>query len=317
MCLFHVSRQKRSGSNHVPAHDEFSGARRISPLDGAMRISGFERLRRTAAPGAIGICALSLIAAGNASAAEDASRWDGDARSAVRLIAGSAAGSVLRAGVEIRLKSGWHTYWRYPGDAGVPPRFDFSESQNLKSVEVLWPAPQRIPEQGLVTIGYTGDVILPLAIVPQIRGEPVKLRLKLDYAVCETLCVPAEGKAELVLTGGASSHEAVLVAAEARVPKKLALGEGAALAVKSVRRDNAGGRPRILVDLAAPPATEIALFAEGPTADWALPVPAAVDGAPKGLQRFAFALDGAPPGASYDGARIALTVVAGDAAIEV
>jgi hypothetical protein len=65
------------------------------------------------------------------------------------------------------------------------------------------------------------------------------------------------------------------------------------------------------------PAAAIALFAEGPTPEWALPVPVAVDGAPKGLQRFAFDLDGAPPGATYDGAAIALTAVAGDAAIEV
>jgi DsbC/DsbD-like thiol-disulfide interchange protein len=281
-------------------------------------ITGFDGLRRTVALGAIGICAASLIVASNAAAA-DASRWDGDARSAVRLIAGSSPpdGGPIRAGVEIRLKSGWHTYWRYPGDAGVPPRFDFSQSQNLKSIEVRWPAPQRIPEQGLVAIGYTGDVILPLAIVPQIRGEPVKLHLKLDYAVCEKLCVPAEGTAELVLTGGASSHETALAAAEARVPKRTALGEGSALIVRSVRREDTGRRPRIIVDVAVSPAGEIALFAEGPTADWALPVPAAVDGAPKGLQRFAFELDGAPPGASYDGARIALTAVAGDAAIEV
>lgn len=279
-----------------------------------------DRLRRAAAPGTIGLCAVWLVAASHAAAAEDASRWDGDARNAMRLIAGSSArggGASLRAGIEIRLAPGWHTYWRYPGDAGVPPRFDFSQSQNLKSVEVRWPAPQRIPEQGLVAIGYTGDVILPLAIVPQIRGEPVKLRLKLDYAVCEMLCVPAEGKAELVLTAGASSHETALAAAEARVPKRTALGEGSALIVRSVRREDTGRRPRIIVDVAAPPAAEIALFAEGPTADWALPVPAAVDGAPKGLQRFAFELDGAPPGASYDGARIALTAVAGDAAIEV
>jgi DsbC/DsbD-like thiol-disulfide interchange protein len=281
-------------------------------------ITGFDGLRRTVALGAIGICAASLIAASNA-AADDASRWDGDARSAVRLIAGSSPpdGGPIRAAVEIRLKSGWHTYWRYPGDAGVPPRFDFSQSQNLKSVEVRWPAPQRIPEQGLVAIGYTGDVILPLVVVPQIRGEPVKLHLKLDYAVCEMLCVPAEGTAELVLTGGASSHETALAAAEARVPKRTALGEGSALIVRSVRREDTGRRPRIIVDVAVSPAGEIALFAEGPTADWALPVPAAVDGAPKGLQRFAFELDGAPPGASYDGARIALTAVAGDAAIEV
>jgi len=318
MCVFFMYFPTADPVDHASAHDEFSGTRKVSPIDRPIMITGFDGLRRTVALGAIGICAASLIAASNAADA-DASRWDGDARSAVRLIAGSSPpdGGPIRAGVEIRLKSGWHTYWRYPGDAGVPPRFDFSQSQNLKSVEVRWPAPQRIPEQGLVAIGYTGDVILPLAIVPQIRGEPVKLRLKLDYAVCEMLCVPAEGKAELVLTAGASSHETALAAAEARVPKRTALGEGSALIVRSVRREDTGRRPRIIVDVAAPPAAEIALFAEGPTADWALPVPAAVDGAPKGLQRFAFELDGAPPGASYDGARIALTAVAGDAAIEV
>jgi len=282
-----------------------------------MRISGFERLRRTAAPGAIGICALSLIAAGNASAAEDASRWDGDARSAVRLIAGSAAGSVLRAGVEIRLQRGWHTYWRYPGDAGVPPRFDFTGSQNVKAVDVLWPAPQPIPEHDLVTIGYTGDVILPLAVVPENSARPVKLRLKLDYAVCETLCVPAEGKADLVLTGGSSSQDAALAAAETRVPKKALLGESAPLAIKSVRREDGAGGRRVIVDVAAPAGARITLFAEGPTPDWALPVPKPIDGAPVGLQRFAFALDGAPPGATYEGIPISLTAVAGNLAIEV
>jgi DsbC/DsbD-like thiol-disulfide interchange protein len=281
---------------------------------------GFNRLRRTAAPRAIAICAMSLLAAGNASAADDASPWDGDARSAMRVVAGSSATperAAIRAGIEIRLKKGWHTYWRYPGDAGVPPRFDFAGSQNVKSIEVLWPAPQRIPEQGLVTIGYTGDVILPLAIVPQNSGEPIKLRLKLDYAVCETLCVPAEGKAELTLGGGPSPHDGALTAAETRLPHKAAVGEGSTLAIKSVRREAAGSRARVLVDVAASPAAAVALFAEGPTPEWALPVPVAVDGAPKGLQRFAFDLDGAPPGATYDGAAIALTAVAGDAAIEV
>jgi DsbC/DsbD-like thiol-disulfide interchange protein len=303
-----------------PAHDEFSGTLKVSPLDRASMTIPFNRLRRTATSFAIAICAMSFLAADNASAADDASRWDGDARSAMRLIAGSSATperAPIRAGIEIRLKNGWHTYWRYPGDAGVPPRFDFAGSQNVKSVEVLWPAPQRIPEQGLVAIGYTGDVILPLAIAPQNSGEPVKLRLKIEYAVCETLCVPAEGKAELTLSGGPSSHDAALAAAEARLPHKAALGEGAALAIKSVRREAAGARARILVDVAAPRTAAIALFAEGPTPEWALPVPTAVDGAPKGLQRFAFDLDGAPPGATYDGVAIALTAVADDVAIEV
>src|SRR2546430_16590859 len=98
-----------------------------------MRMSGFNRLRRTAAPGAIGICALSLIAAASASAADDASPWDGDARSAVRLIAGSAVGGkVVRGGVEIRLKSGWGTHLRYPRDARGPPPVRLSRSHKVQ-----------------------------------------------------------------------------------------------------------------------------------------------------------------------------------------
>ena len=155
---------------------------------------------------AVAACAIFHSSAVPA-AAEDASRWDGDARSAIRLIAGSRSGDIVRAGVEIRLKPGWHTYWRYPGDAGVPPRFDFQGSQNIKSVDVRWPAPKRLPEAGMTAIGYDRDVILPLVIVPQDPAKPVVLRLKLDYAVCEKLCVPADGKAELALADGRRPSE--------------------------------------------------------------------------------------------------------------
>jgi DsbC/DsbD-like thiol-disulfide interchange protein len=303
-------------------HDEFNGAPKVSPINRAIMNIGFDRLRPTAAPGAAGLCAIGLLVACSTAttAGGDASLWDGDARSAVRLIAGSAPtdrNAPLRAGVEIRLKAGWHTYWRYPGDAGVPPHFDFTGSQNLKSAEVRWPAPQSIPEHGLVVIGYAGRVILPLTVVPRDRAKPVTLKLKLDYAVCEKLCVPAEGRAELSLAGDRSSHDVALTAAEDRVPRKLALGEGAALAVKSVRREGDPARPRVIVDVAAPAGAAVALFAEGPTPDWALPVPAAVAGAPAGRHRFAFDLDGAPPSSSLAGARITLTAVAGDEAIEV
>jgi DsbC/DsbD-like thiol-disulfide interchange protein len=281
-----------------------------------------DRLRRAAAPGAIGLCAVWFVTASHAAAAEDASRWDGDARNAMRLIAGSSArggGASLRAGIEIRLAPGWHTYWRYPGDAGVPPRFDFAGSQNVKAVDVHWPVPQRLPEEAVTVIGYTGNVILPLTIVPENRAKPVMLRLKLDYAVCEKLCIPAEGKAELMLGGGPSSQDAALLTAEARVPKKVALGEGSTLAITSVRREDGGTRPRVVVDVAAPAGEAVALFAEGPTPEWALPVPvpAPVAGAGAGMQRFAFELDGAPPGQGYDRIAITLTASAGNSAIEV
>src|SRR5262245_17363473 len=71
--------------------------------------------------------------------AADASPWEGDARAGIRLVAGARARSVtVRAGIEIRLAPGWKTYWRYPGDSGVPPRFDFAGSENVKSVDVDW-----------------------------------------------------------------------------------------------------------------------------------------------------------------------------------
>jgi DsbC/DsbD-like thiol-disulfide interchange protein len=254
---------------------------------------------------------------------DSASPWDGDARSAARLIAGappSAQGSALRAGIDIRLKPGWHTYWRYPGDAGAPPRFDFAGSQNVKTVEVLWPAPRRLPEAGLDTIGYDRDLILPLRVTPQEEGKPVRLQIKLGYAICEKLCVPAESKAELALARASSpptAQDAALTAAEARVPRKAALGAAAAFAVAAVRREDGGARPHILVDVAVPAGASVDLFAEGPSAEWALPVPAPVDGAPVGMRRFMFELDGAPPGVKYEGATITLTAVTDGDAIEV
>jgi DsbC/DsbD-like thiol-disulfide interchange protein len=260
------------------------------------------------------------VHAGGAGAADDASPWDGDVRSTARLIAGtqsSGQAAPLRAGIEIRLKQGWHTYWRYPGDAGVPPHFDFAGSQNLKAVEVLWPAPRRLPEAGLDTIGYDRDVILPLRVTPQDRAKPVSLQVKLDYAICEKLCVPAETKAGLALAGGSSMQDARLAGAEARVPRKVALGAGQTLVVRAVRREEGGDRPRLLIDVAAPPGAAVDLFAEGPTDQWALPLPVAIDGAPSGLKRFMLELDGAPPGGKYEGTRINLTAVSDGDAIEV
>jgi DsbC/DsbD-like thiol-disulfide interchange protein len=280
-------------------------------------IAGSHRLRRTVAA-----CAMLLVAfAGNALADEDASAWDGDARSAVRLIAGSSGASApMRAGIEVRLRPGWHTYWRYPGDAGVPPRFDFSGSHNVRGVTVLWPAPQRIVEQGLHAIGYTKDVILPLLVEPQDSKLPMTLHLQVDYAVCEKLCVPAQGTAQLALSHGPSSRDDALARAQLRVPKRRALGQGlgeGSLAIRSVQRERNAPRSRVIIDVAAPADAGIDLFVEGPSSDWALPLPAAVGAAGAGLQRFAFDLDGAPPGAQYDGALITITAVAGEDAIEV
>ena len=243
--------------------------------------------------------------------AADASAWDGDQRAAVRLIAGAQRGAVHRAGIEIRLAPGWKTYWRYPGDSGIPPRFDFSQSKNVKSVTVRYPAPHRLTDESGTSIGYKGGVVFPLDIVPQNAAQPVMLAVKADYAVCEKICIPAEGKAELSVTGKPSAQDGWLKQNDDLVPVTAKIGAAEPLAVRAVTREN----KRILVDVAAPGAIE--LFAEGPAADWALPVPAPIEGAPAGQQRFAFELDGLPPNTKPDGAILTLTAVSGGQAIEV
>src|SRR6266542_1702588 len=91
--------------------------------------------------------------------------------------AADAPAKVVRAGIEIRLDPGWKTYWRYPGDSGVPPRFGFTRSENVASVSVLWPAPQSFSDGSGRSIGYKDDVIFPLRIVPRDPAKPVVLRL--------------------------------------------------------------------------------------------------------------------------------------------
>ena len=276
-----------------------------------MIATGIRRL-----PLLIAACALASVSSQAFGA--DSSAWDRDARAGIRLIAGNAsADGTQRAGVEMNLAPGWKTYWRYPGDSGVPPRFDFARSENVKSVTVLWPAPHRIEEAGGFTIGYKERVVFPLHVVPQDKTKPVVLRLKLEYAICEKLCVPAEGRAELPLAGTKSSLDGALAAAEAQVPKPAALNDGKAFAIRTVRRDTATTPQKVFVDVAAPESAKIDLFAEGPSDSWALPVPTPVSGAPAGQRRFAFDLDGLPTGAKAEGAELVLTAVAPEGAIEV
>jgi len=233
----------------------------------------------------------------------------------VRLIAAKPHAGVQRAGIQIKLAPGWKTYWRYPGDSGVPPQFDFSASENLKTADVLWPAPLRFSGVEGNTIGYKDDLVFPVHVEAKDRSRPVVLRMKLDYAVCEKLCVPAQAKAELPLGDASADSDAAVIGAERRVPRSVALGAKEPLAITGVRREP-GSPARISVDVVVPADAPVSLFAEGPTPEWALPLPDPVGGAPAGQKRFTFALDGLPPGAKPDGAVLKFTAVTADQAIE-
>jgi DsbC/DsbD-like thiol-disulfide interchange protein len=265
---------------------------------------------------AAALAALAAVPRAAPADAADASIWDGDARAAMRLVAGSAGAdrAALHAGIELRLGTGWKTYWRYPGDSGVPPRFDFSKSTNVKSVAVRWPAPHRFTDENGASIGYKGGVLLPLDIVPADPKQPVTLRLTLEYAICEKLCIPAVG------TGARagptpSSFDRALATATSHVPREAALGDAGALAVRNIRHEP--GTSQVVVDIAAPDGPPLDLFVEGPTDDWALPLPEPIAGAAPGTRRFSFELDGLPPGTTAAGATLRFTLISGDNAIEV
>jgi DsbC/DsbD-like thiol-disulfide interchange protein len=95
------------------------------------------------------------------------------------------------AAVDLALAPGWKTYWRSPGDAGIPPSFDWSGSDNVKSVRIHWPAPQVFHTNGMQTIGYHDRLVLPVEITPADPSQPVRLRVRMDLGVCDEICLPA------------------------------------------------------------------------------------------------------------------------------
>jgi DsbC/DsbD-like thiol-disulfide interchange protein len=257
---------------------------------------------------------LSVVCATVAVRAEDSSPWQRDTHSALRLLAGSRSGAVLLGGVAIQLEPGWKTYWRTPGDSGVPPRFDFSKSDNVEAVTVLWPAPMKFDDgAGGTALGYKQQVVLPLRIVAKNADKPVTLRAHVNYAVCDKLCIPVEANSELAFASVASTEDGTLSDALNAVPKPANIGDPNPLTIRDVKRE---GKTNVLVDVTAPEAKNVNLYVEGPTPDWALPVPKLVAQSPPGVKRFAFELDGLPPGVSPDGAALKLTLVGGDRAYE-
>jgi DsbC/DsbD-like thiol-disulfide interchange protein len=247
--------------------------------------------------------------------AQDASPWQRDGHSAVRLLAGSRSGAVLLGGIAFQLQPGWKTYWRTPGDSGVPPRFDFSKSDNIEAVTVLWPAPMKFDDgAGGSSLGYHDQVVLPLRIVAKNTDKPVTLRAAVNYAVCDKLCVPVEADVELAFTSVASTEDSALFAALDTVPKPANVGDPNPLTIRDVKRE---GKSAVLVDVVTPPdASNIRLFVEGPTPDWALPVPKLLEHGPPGVKRFTFELDGLPPDTNPEGAALKLTLVSGERSYE-
>lgn len=107
------------------------------------------------------------------------------------------------AALRVRLAPGWKTYWRAPGDGGIPPRFDWSGSNNLKAVRFHWPVPEVFVINGVQSIGYDTELILPMELTPGELDEPISVRASVELGVCEEICLPmhVDLLADLLLEG--------------------------------------------------------------------------------------------------------------------
>jgi DsbC/DsbD-like thiol-disulfide interchange protein len=214
----------------------------------------------------LALVSLSIPAA--AGGDEASSPWSQASHSAVRLIAGGrTADGGYRIGVEIRLTGSFKTYWRVPGDAGVPPVFDWSASENAGSVALRWPAPERFVDAGVTTIGYKEQVVFPVVVRAADAGKPVVIALALDYAVCDRICIPAKAAVRLKLPEAAETAQtAVLDSFRARTPRIVEPGKaGPGLGLSSVIWVADKGRQAVELVVSIPAGAAFTdAFLEGP-----------------------------------------------------
>jgi DsbC/DsbD-like thiol-disulfide interchange protein len=218
--------------------------------------------------------ALALLALCQEATAWDVSAWSEGHRSRVRLVAGGTDGGHPLAGVEIALDPGFKTYWRNPGESGLPPSFDWSKSTNVEAVEVMWPAPARLEDAAGVSYGYLRQVVFPVRVRRREPRKAVTLALTIHYGVCKEICIPAQAELSLTLPKhGAPPAQAVIEQALAWVPRQQPAGASGDLSLVGAEPTMVDGKPSLRVSVRAPTGSRPRLFAEAPD-DWFL-LPAA------------------------------------------
>ncbi len=122
------------------------------------------------------------------------------------------------AALRLQLAPGWKTYWRAPGDAGIPPEFNWSGSQNMKDVTIKWPAPKVFDQNGMRSVGYENTLVIPLHIEPKRDEKPVTLKATLEMGVCADVCVPHTMQFEANISTDSLTPTPAIAAALAQRP---------------------------------------------------------------------------------------------------
>ncbi|HUS95419.1 MAG TPA: protein-disulfide reductase DsbD domain-containing protein [Hyphomicrobiaceae bacterium] len=274
------------------------------------------------------VVAAMVAGAGTTQAASNATPWTDGHRSKARLILGSLAdgvsGQQLVAGLEIVMDPDWKTYWRSPGDAGgIPPFFDWSKSQNLKSAKVMFPAPERIKDPTGTTIGYKKHVVFPIILEVVDKSKPVGVALQVDFGVCREICVPARAQLAIqVMPNQIRTMPPEIAKALGEIPKvreKIKEGGDRLPYVTAVAARLSGGKPEIVFDVMFPGGIARAdVFVEGKE-DMFVPVAQPAGRAGDNVLRYRIDLAGHSDRLKFAGQALRVTMVsaAGHSEVEV
>ncbi len=150
-------------------------------------------------------------------AAQSAAANDMDALVQVEILdGGQKADGTYVGALRLTLQEGWKTYWRAPGDAGIPPQFTWRGSRNVGALSMTWPAPEVFSTSGYQTIGYHDQLVLPIEITPENPGRPVRLKGRMELGICKDVCVPSELSFDHQLDSEAGRNPAIVAAIASR-----------------------------------------------------------------------------------------------------
>ena len=141
----------------------------------------------------------------------------------------TANGHIVAA--RIRMKPGWKTYWRVADGSGIPPRFSWDGSRNLAGVTYHWPAPSVYSINNIRTIGYENQLILPIEVTPRQSGEPIHLKGRIDFGICEEVCLPVSARFSVPLSSTSQGTDLI----KATLKKRPVQGKSAGIRNLSCR----------------------------------------------------------------------------------
>jgi DsbC/DsbD-like thiol-disulfide interchange protein len=167
------------------------------------------------------------------------------------------------AGLRVTLRPGWKTYWRAPGDAGIPPQFSWSGSQNINAAQYHWPVPQVFGQGHLQSIGYHDTLVLPIELTQSDPNAPIHMSGEITIGVCEDICVPVslpfdaalpvEGRRDGAIT--ASLLNQPIAAKDAGVQTaecQVSAGENGLVVTAMLNMPSTGGNETVIVEAGNP-----------------------------------------------------------------